>query len=445
MKINTAPLSGFLELLPDEQTEFDRIKNIIQETYASFGFTPLDTPAVERSQVLMAKGSEETDKQIYFVNNTRGGNQEGKVNELALRFDLTVPLARYVANNSHNLVFPFRRQHIAKVYRGERAQKGRFREFYQCDIDIIGQNSLSTSYDAEMPSIIYKIFKKLQIGKFKIKISNRKIFGGVFESFGITQDTSYVLRIIDKAEKITPEKFIQEFEELGLSTEQIKNLQNFISIKGSVKEVLESLENLDVTSQTFQEGLSELKEVTDMLILLDVDPDYFEIDLAIVRGLDYYTGTVYETVMEDSRIGSVCSGGRYDNLASSYTDLKLPGVGISIGLSRLFFQLREHGLLSNLKNGVSDVIVMPNDNTNISTAIKAANQMREKGINVDILFQEMPIKKKFAYIDKQNTPYTIVVKTEKNGNEVLSFQYKQEKNIIKEVLDIQDIISKIKL
>lgn len=441
MKMNTAPLSGFLELLPSEQIEFDRIKNIIQETYASYGFTPLDTPAIERSQVLMAKGSQETDKQIYFVNNGLTKEKDEIDNALALRFDLTVPLARYVANNAHHLIFPFRRQHIAKVYRGERAQKGRFREFYQCDIDIIGQNTLSTRYDAEMPSVIYQIFKKLDIGKFTIKISNRKIFSGVFESFGITADTQAVLRIIDKAEKISIDQLISEFKELGLSPDQISNLQNFMNIKGSVAHVLSSLADLGVNAPLFEEGLRELKDVTDMLLLLDVDPDYFEIDLGIVRGLDYYTGTVYETVMEDSRVGSVCSGGRYDNLASSYTDLILPGVGISIGLSRLFFQLREHGLLKNISQSVSNVIIMPNDDTNIPTAITSANHLRKAGINVDILLQNMNIKKKFAYIDKQNTPYTVVVKTEKDGKEVLSLQYKKDNSIIKEILTIEEIIN----
>ena len=447
MAINTGPLSGFLELLPGEQAAFDRIKQIIQDTYASYGFTPLDTPAIERSQVLMAKGSQETDKQIYFVKNglfTHPEQGEASTPELALRFDLTVPLARYVANNAHNLVFPFRRQHIAKVYRGERAQKGRFREFYQCDIDIIGNNSLSLHYDAEMPSIIYQIFKKLDIGHFTIKLSNRKIFTGVFESFGITQDTLAVLRVIDKSEKISTEQLVSELTELGLTSQQIQQLQGFMAIQGTVAQVLEQLSALAITTPTFVEGLAELRQVTDTLLLLGVDPDYFAIDLAIVRGLDYYTGTIYETVMADSRVGSVCSGGRYDNLASSYTDLSLPGVGISIGLSRLFFQLREHGLLGPLTSSISDVIIMPNNPDNIPTAITAANQLRAVGVNVDLLFQDMNIKKKFAYIDKQNTPYTLVVKTERDGAEVLSLQHKgADGNIQKEILPLETLVAKL--
>ena len=290
MSINTAPLSGFLELLPGEQAAFDRIKHIIQTTYASYGFTSLDTPAIERSQVLMAKGSQETDKQIYFVKNglfQPEAGAEPTTPELALRFDLTVPLARYVANNAHHLSFPFRRQHIAKVYRGERAQKGRFREFYQCDIDIIGDGSLSIQYDAEMPSIIYQIFKQLDIGHFTIKLSNRKIFTGVFESFGITQDTLAVLRIVDKIEKISPEQLVSELVELGLTLEQTEQLQQFMAIKGTVAQVLEQLAGLAITNPTFTEGLDELRQVTDTMTLLGVDSDYFEIDLSIVRGLDY--------------------------------------------------------------------------------------------------------------------------------------------------------------
>ena len=437
--INTKPLSGFMELLPGEQVLFDHIKTTIEQTYNSFGFTSLDTPNIERSEVLLAKGSAETDNQIYFVNN---GLFVKEANSQALRFDLTVPLARYVAEHNNELVFPFRRCHIGKVYRGERAQKGRFREFYQCDIDVIGKSSLSIYYDAEIPSIIYNIFRKLNLGKFTIKLSNRKIFNGLFQELNITAPFSHVLRIIDKALKVTKEELVAEFKEIDLNDEQIANLQKFMNVSGTVSQVIQDLNNLNIQNPLFNEGVSELKTVTDTMQLLGVDQNYYEIDLSIVRGLDYYTGTVYETMMEDSRIGSVCSGGRYENLASHYTSESLPGVGISIGLSRLFYQLKEHGLLQNIQKTIADVIVMPNDETNLPACITCANQLREAGIKVDLLLEPMSPKKKFAYIDKLNTPYTIVIKTVDN-KEVISLQYKENDTIQKEELAVNEIIEKI--
>lgn len=435
MQINTKPLSGFLELLPGEQALFDKIKSTIEETYNLFGFTSLDTPLIERSQVLLAKGSEETDSQIYFVNN---GLTSKEPNSLALRFDLTVPLARYVSEHSNELVFPFRRCHIGKVYRGERAQKGRFREFYQCDIDVIGKNSLSIYYDAEIPSIIYNAFKRLNIGKFKIKLSNRKIFNGLFLELGIVVPTQQVLRIIDKALKVTEEELISEFSDIKLSQEQISKLLQFMSISGTVSNVLNTLSSLNIKNPIFNEGLNELKTVTETMALLNVDSEYYEIDLGIVRGLDYYTGTVYETMMEDKRIGSVCSGGRYDNLTSHYSSESMPGVGISIGLSRLFYQLKELGLLNNISKTVANVIIMPNDETNLQTCISSATYLRDYNIKVDLLLQDMPPKKKFAYIDKLNTQYTIVIKTI-NEKEVISLQYKKDGIIQKEELSITEI------
>ena len=435
MNINTKPLSGFMELLPGEQAAFDNIKNLIEETYNTFGFTSLDTPLIERSEILLAKGSQETDNQIYFVTN---GLLSKDSTALALRFDLTVPLARYVAEHYNDLTFPFRRCHIGKVYRGERAQKGRFREFYQCDIDVIGNNNLSIYYDAEIPSIIYKIFKQLNLGKFKIKISNRKIFNGLFSEFNITAPFSHVLRIIDKSLKVTKDQLIQEFKEINLDQTQIKNLLKFMDVNGSVEDVLKNLQLLNIQNDDFNQGLMELKSVTDTLITLNVDKNYFEIDLSIVRGLDYYTGTVYETVLEDSRIGSVCSGGRYDNLASHYTSQQLPGVGISIGLTRLFWQLKEHGLLNNINKTVAQVVVIPNDKTNLTEAIKVATYLRDRKIKTDLLLEDMQIKKKFAYVDNLNTPYTIVVKTIE-GNETLSLQYKEKSEIIKKQLSLDSI------
>ncbi|MCL1995728.1 MAG: histidine--tRNA ligase [Defluviitaleaceae bacterium] len=440
MNINTQPLSGFMELLPGEQAEFDRLKNLIEQTYNLFGFTSLDTPLIERSEILLAKGSSELDTQIYFVNN---GLYAKEPNSIALRFDLTVPLARYVAEHNESLTFPFRRCHIGKVYRGERAQRGRFREFYQCDIDIIGKNKLSVYYDAELPSVIYQVFKRLNIGAFKIKISNRKIFNGLFEQFNITAPFSEVLRIIDKALKVTTEELVEEFTGLGLDNSQIENLLKFMEVRGSVEDVISRLAALNIQNALFEEGLSELKIVIQTLELLGVEKDYYEIDLGIVRGLDYYTGTVYETVLQDSRIGSVCSGGRYDDLASHYTKEKHPGVGISIGLSRLFWQLKEFGLLQNINKTIAQVVIVPNDSTNLPTAISVAAYLRNHSIKTDLLLEDMPIKRKFAYIDKLNVPHAIVVKTV-NDTEVLSLQHKEsDGSIKKQELTKEEILKQI--
>ncbi|MCL1935837.1 MAG: histidine--tRNA ligase [Defluviitaleaceae bacterium] len=434
MRINTTPPSGFLELTPSLQLEFEKLKKIIEETYQMYGFTPLDTPLIERSSTLLAKGSEETDNQIYFVKNKNSKEE----NELALRFDLTVPLARYVANNINNLTFPFKRSHIGKVYRGERSQAGRFREFYQCDIDIIGKENLSIHYDAEIPSIIYQIFKKMDIGKFKIKINNRKILNGLFEEIGLTVPFSKVLAIIDKSEKITKSELVNEFYKLEIEENQIKNLENFMCIKGDVKNVIEKLKDLPIKNYIFNQGIEELEIVTNTMIMLNVPPSYFEIDLSIVRGLDYYTGTVYETIMEDNNIGSVCSGGRYDNLLENYSE-NLPGVGISIGLSRLFYCLKESGIIKERKKTIADVIIITNNKENIKTGIETANTLRTNNINVDFLFEDMKIKKKYAYIDKLNTPFVIVVK-DIDEKEVLSLQYRKNGNLEKEILTMNQIL-----
>ena len=354
--INTKPLSGYMELLPGEQVEFDKIKKIIEETYASYGFTFLDTPAVERSEVLLAKGGEELDKQIYFVTN---GVSDEKSFDTALRFDLTVPLARYISQNSNEITFPFRRAHIAKVYRGERAQKGRFREFYQCDIDIIGRDSLSINYDAEIVSIIYSIFLKLNFGKFKIKISNRKLFNGLFEYLKIELPVNKVLHVLDKREKISSDMLNKELKNLNLNDTQIKEIERFSNIKGNSSSVIDGLKNLNIENSIFNEGISELEIITNRLNEFGVLEEYFELDLSIVRGLDYYTGTVYETVLEEGSVGSVCSGGRYEDLASAYSNQKMPGVGISIGLSRLFFALKESGLINTNSKTNADIIVIP--------------------------------------------------------------------------------------
>ncbi|MCL1842699.1 MAG: histidine--tRNA ligase [Defluviitaleaceae bacterium] len=436
--INTKVLSGFMELLPREQMEFDRMKTTIEETFRLFGFMPIDTPVIERGEVLLSKGSEEADKQIYFVTN---GLVAKESNTLAMRFDLTVPLARYVAEHFNDLVFPFRRCHIGKSYRGERAQKGRFREFYQCDIDVVGSNNLSISYDAEIPAIIYFLFKKLNIGKFTIRISNRKVFNGLFSSLGITEVSERALQIIDKAEKVPREVIISDFESIGVKGKTLDTLLDFMAIKGDVSLVLEKLQSLDIDDETFRTGVAELKFVTERMVQMGAEKEYFTVDLSIVRGLDYYTGTVYETTMDDSKIGSVCGGGRYDNLAGNFTKEKLPGVGISIGLTRLFYQLRENGLLKFSQNTTADVIVSPDREENMPLAISAAQALRGAGMKVDMLLEEnMPIKKKYRYIDKKNAPFTVVVKTIGGEEQTLSLQYKKDGEIVKEELTLEALL-----
>ena len=438
--INTKTLSGFMELLPEEQIEFDRLKSIIESTYHQFGFTSLDTPLVERSEVLLAKGSQETDQQVYYV--TNGLFSKEKYTQ-ALRFDLTVPLARYVAEHFNDLSFPFRRCHINRVYRGERAQKGRFREFYQCDIDVIGRNELSIYYDAEIPSIIYQLFKKLNLGKFTIRINNRKILNGLFADLGISASSEEVLRIIDKAEKISHEELLSSLREIKLTEAQIRSLLSFMNIKGETESKIKQLHELGITNQLFTDGVNELKIVNDIMLQMGVDPDYFRIDLSVARGLDYYTGTVYETVLEDSRIGSVCSGGRYDNLAGHYTSEKLPGVGISIGLTRLFWQLRENNMLQCQRRTIADVIVVPENSGNIRGALKTAAKIRASGLNVDVLLEDVAMKKKLQYITKKESRFTVIVKNGESGDEILSLQYIDGGTLKKEPLPIEQLIGRI--
>mgnify|MGYP000112846556 FL=1 len=331
-------LPGFMELLPDEQILFNEMKEKIQKSYEKFGFLPLDTPIIESADVLLAKAGGETEKQIYKL-------KKGE-NDLALRFDLTVPLAKYVTEYYQNLSFPFRRYQIGKVYRGEKAQRGRFREFYQCDIDIIGDGELSIINDAELPSVIYNTFKELGFDKFTICINNRKLLNGLFESCNLKEKSADILRTIDKIDKIGKESVIKELKELEIEEAKINLIMQFISINTTVEQTIVELEKLNIQSETFAEGLSELKELVKYIKIFGVPETNFKIDLTIARGLDYYTGTVYETFLDEYRfLGSVCSGGRYDNLAEYYTEKKLPGVGISIGLSRLFFQLTYNNII----------------------------------------------------------------------------------------------------
>ena len=400
-KTEPRTLSGFMELLPNDQILFNQMMNTIEETYQRFGFLPLDTPIIELSEVLLAKAGGETEKQIYRFN--KGDT------DLSLRFDLTVPLAKYVAKNYGNLSFPFRRYQIGKVYRGERTQKGRYREFYQCDIDIIGDGELDLINDAELPSVIYMIFTKLGFSNFTIKINNRKILNGLFKSIGQKENSVEILRIIDKIDKIGKEAVIEELEKINVGKEQIDKIISFIEIDDTNDEKIEKLKALKIENETFKKGLEELTFVVKNMRLFGIPETNIMIDLTIARGLDYYTGTVYETFLNDYReLGSVCSGGRYENLAENYTDKKLPGVGISIGLTRLFYKLQELNLIKSEKKSISDVLIIPMVE-DLGLPIKVANTLRENEINTEIYLNNKKLKAKFKYADKLEIPYVIVI------------------------------------
>ena len=401
-KVQPRTLSGFMELLPARQAQFDRMADTLKKTYALYGFTPLDTPLIESSDVLLAKGGGETEKQIYRF--TKGDS------DLSLRFDLTVPLAKYVALHYADLAFPFRRYQIGKVYRGERAQRGRFREFYQADIDIIGDGKLDISNEAEIPSIIYKAFTAMGLKRFQIRVNNRKVLNGFYAMLGLTEKSGDIMRTVDKLDKIGAEKVaaLLVSEEIGLSQAQADEILKFIAIKGSNAEVLSALEGYRGRHELFDLGLDELNTVTKYLAAFGVPESHFAVDLTIARGLDYYTGTVYETTMLDHpEIGSICSGGRYDNLAEYYTDKQLPGVGISIGLTRLFFVLEDQGYLNDaLNTAPADVLILPMTD-DLSSAIALATQLRAAGIRTQIHAEQKKFKQKIGYADKLSIPYAI--------------------------------------
>ncbi len=401
-KVQPRTLSGFMELLPARQAQFDRMADTLKKTYALYGFTALDTPLIEASEVLLAKGGGETEKQIYRF-------MKGDP-DLSLRFDLTVPLAKYVAQNYANLTFPFRRFQIGKVYRGERAQRGRFREFYQADIDIIGDGKLDISNEAEIPSIIYKAFTAMGLKRFQIRVNNRKILNGFYAMLGLTEKSGDIMRTVDKLDKIGAEKVaaLLVSEEIGLSQDQADEILKFIAIKGSNAEVLSALEGYRGRHELFDLGLDELNTVTKYLSAFGVPESHFAVDLTIARGLDYYTGTVYETTMLDHpEIGSICSGGRYDNLAEYYTDKQLPGVGISIGLTRLFFVLEDQGYLNDaLNTAPADVLILPMTE-DLAPAIALATQLRSAGIRTQIHAEQKKFKQKIGYADKLAIPYAV--------------------------------------
>ncbi len=401
-KVTPRILPGFMELLPADQILFNDMYDKIREVYESFGFLPLDTPIIELSEVLLAKAGGETEKQIYRF-------QKGD-NDLSMRFDLTVPLARYVSAHYNDLVFPFKRYQMSKVFRGERPQKGRFREFYQCDIDIIGGEELDILYDAEMPAVIYRVFQKLGLGDFTIRINNRKVLGGFFASLGLSDKIEDILRTIDKLEKIGREKVVEELVKLGVNEADTEKIIGFITITGDRAQMLESLRALGVENESFALGVDELQTVTDAMVMFGMPEESFRIDLTIARGLDYYTGTVYETTINGHpEFGSVCSGGRYDNLTGYYTDKKLPGIGISIGLTRLFSQLRDSGLIAPKTGSMAKVLVIPMDKETVSYATGVANAFRESGIPADVYYGTKGMKQKMKYAARLGVPYAAII------------------------------------
>lgn len=416
-KVEPKTLPGFMELLPSKQIAFNKIIDKIRNVYEKFGFLPLDTPIIEHAEVLLAKAGGETEKQIYRF-------EKGE-NDLALRFDLTVPLAKYVAMNHGELAFPFRRYQIGKVYRGEKPQKGRYREFYQCDIDIIGDEELSVLYDAEMPSIIYSIFKELDFGEFTVHINNRKILNGLFEALELGDKSQDILRIIDKIAKIGNEATQKELEKLEISEEKVQKIMQFILIKGTNAEKIQELISLGIENETFKKGIEELSQVVEGIKSFEVPEKNVDIDLSIARGLDYYTGTVYETTLNDyPALGSICSGGRYENLAEYYTEKKLPGVGISIGLTRLFYKLDEMNFIKENSKAISDVLIMSADEK-IEGLFKIATDLRNEGINAEIYMNNKKLKAKFKYADRLQIPYVIVIGEEELRTNTLTLKNMQ--------------------
>ena len=401
--IKPRTLSGFMELLPGKQIQFERMTEILRTTYASYGFAPLDTPIIEDAQILLAKGGGETEKQIYRF--TKGDS------DLALRFDLTVPLAKYVALHCNELAFPFRRFQISKVYRGERAQRGRFREFYQADIDIIGDGKLDILNEAEIPAIIYKVFRGFGLERFQIRVNNRKILNGFYRLLELSEKSGEIMRTVDKLDKIGSDKVkVILMDDCGLTAEQADEILKFIAITGTNAEVIAALEGYTGRNEMFDLGLQELKAVTANLAAFGVPEANFAVDLTIARGLDYYTGTVYETTLLDHpEIGSVCSGGRYDNLAGYYIEKQLPGVGISIGLTRLFYVLDEQGLLNPaLPSAPADALVLPMTNEP-GAAIALAEELRSSGLRVQLYGEQKKFKQKMAYANKLGVPFAVLL------------------------------------
>lgn len=409
--ITPRTMSGFMELAPKDQILFEKVKQKLEETYQMFGFFPIDTPVLEHSNILLAKAGGETEKQIYRFN--KGDT------DMTMRFDLTVPLAKYVAKNAGELTFPFKRYQIGKVYRGERAQQGRFREFYQADIDIIGDENLSIANDAEVPSIMYRVFTGLGLSDFTIRINNRKILNGLFAMLGLSDIATDVMRIIDKIDKIGKDNVEAELVDLGVSKDAADTILELLTFKGTNEEVLDRLKTFAGKNEMLDSGVSELCEVIYYIDKFGVPAGNYRVDLSIARGLDYYTGTVYETTFNrHPEIGSICSGGRYDNLAEYYTKKKLPGVGMSIGLTRLFYILNEFDYLNRDLDTVADLLIIPMTD-DMASAVEISGVMREAGIRTQIYLEKKKFKHKIGYADKLGIPYAMFLgEDEINGNVV---------------------------
>ncbi|GAA0702493.1 histidyl-tRNA synthetase [Dyella sp. SG562] len=406
-------MPGVLELLPLDQIAFQRMLDTIRRNYERFGFLPVETPVMEFSEVLLTKTGGETERQVYFVQST-GSLEQGEKPELALRFDLTVPLARYVAEHEHDLSFPFRRYQMQRVYRGERAQRGRFREFYQCDIDVIGKDGLSVRYDAELPAVIYSVFRELNIGAFTIQLNNRKLMRGFFESLGVSdaEQQTLVLREVDKLDKRGAD-YVRETltgASFGLAADVAEKILAFVQVRSSsVREAFEQLDALGAGPESMEQGRAELKEVLGLIRDFGVPESHFALNLSIARGLDYYTGTVYETTLNDyPQIGSICSGGRYENLAGQYTKSRLPGVGISIGLTRLYWQLREAGLVSTARSTV-DVLVTQMDESRMADYLAVASELRGAGIATEVVLEGGKLARQFKYADRAGIRFVLVL------------------------------------
>ena len=406
-------MPGVLELLPLDQVAFQAMLDAIRRNFERFGFLPLETPVMEFSSILLTKEGGETERQVYFVQST-GAMGQGEKPDLALRFDLTVPLARYVAEHERELVFPFRRYQIQRVYRGERAQRGRFREFYQCDIDVVGKDALSVRYDAEVPAVIYNVFRDLDIGAFTIQINNRKLMRGWLEGLGLAdgERQAAVMREVDKLDKRGADAVRDALagDGFGLAADVVGKLLDFVAFRStSLADALAKLDALGAGSEALEQGRAELKEVLGLVKAFGVPESHFVLNLSIARGLDYYTGTVYETTLNDHpQIGSICSGGRYENLASHYTKSRLPGVGISIGATRLYWQLREAGLL---KGGLStvQVLVAQMDEAELPRYIELATELRAAGINTETVIEPGKLARQFKYADRAGIRFVLVL------------------------------------
>ncbi len=433
-KIKPRTLAGFVELLPQDQIQFNKVQDKVRMSYERFGFVPLDTPILEYSDVLLAKAGGETEKQIYRF--TKGDT------DLSMRFDLTVPLAKYVAMHAGELAFPFRRYQIGKVFRGERAQKGRFREFYQADIDIIGDEALSFVADAELVSVINTTFRELGFSNFTVRINNRKILNGLFEGLGIKDKATDVLRIIDKIEKVGEDTVVELLEECGIEKEKIAIILKVLKFEGNVSEKLDFLNELNIASDIFKEGVDELREVLGAVKSFGVPDENYTVDFSIARGLDYYTGTVYETVLNDyTELGSVCSGGRYENLAEFYTNKKLPGVGISIGLSRLFYKLEEIGVIKANEATCASVMVLPMVD-DMAYALEVAGMLRQNKINTEVNYTKKSVRSMLNYANRIKIPYVIFVGEDEIKNK--RYTIKNMTTGEQEILSIDEIIQKLK-